>query len=621
MKYFTALICFLALISALNLAPMRQSVSEAFGCEKLTQYITLAESRHVSKLFPEVHKNRFNKSLLLPRAYVEMAKTLDPYKLFFLKKDIEKFKSVNKLAVNEVSYPACQNFYNIKTEFVKAQDRLKSVFVFPQNKDERWLLLQELNLLKQHQDDKSIFKVEGWASDLSELSIRVRHYLLNTFNSFLPHSETEIDALKATLRSFKRDIEKLTARNESLEETILKAITASLDAHSEFYSEHEFNEVSRSLSSSFVGVGIIVTEVLRGYKVLELIPGGPAARQKILKVGDVITHADGSGLAGLSVIEITPYLSGPRGSLVNLRVRRNKTTQNYIVKRGPVRSKQKSISSKVLTLAGDNFGYIKMDRFFSSGGGVNGSKEEFKQRLLELKTKSIKGLLIDLRNNGGGVLEEVIDIAGYFIPSGPIVLELGTETDGFVAYQDKDNKTLFDKPVVILVNEASASASEILAGSLKFYNRALIVGSKHTYGKGTIQVIGNTGSVLNVPQWGGGLRLTVGYYFLPDGESVQFDGVSSHLVLNDKDSELKLEKELAHSLKPPLKFDFGYNNTSKWLKDGDFKQAVSFVQDNVFAVDSNNTSDFDKKELDAALSALKTFSDYVTPVKAAELSR
>lgn len=617
MKYFTALVCFLALISAFNLAPSRRSVSEAFGCEKLTQYISLAETRHVSKLFPEVHKNRFNTSKLLSRSYVEMAKTLDPYKLFFLEEEINTFKTSSEVTLSEISYPACQKFYNIKTEFLKAQDRLQTVFVFPQNEDERWLLLQELNLLKRHQDDKSIFKVKGWAKDLSQLSIRVRHYLLNTYNSFLPHSENEMDALKATLRSFKRDIKKLTSRDESLEETILKSITASLDAHSEFYSENEFNEVSRSLSSSFVGVGVIVTEVWQGYKILELIPGGPAARQKILKKGDVITHADGTTLAGLSVIEITPHLSGPRGSLVNLRVRRDQKRHNFIVKRGPVRSKQKSISSKVLTLAGDNFGYIKMDRFFSGGGGVNGSKEEFKRRLVELNKTNVKGLLIDLRNNGGGVLEEVIDIAGYFIPSGPIVLELGTETEGFVAYQDKDNETLFDKPVVILVNEASASASEILAGSLKFYNRALIVGSKHTYGKGTIQVIGNTGSVLNVPQWGGGLRLTVGYYFLPSGKSVQFDGVASHLVLNNKDSELKLEKDLDHSLKPPLKFDFGYSKSAKWLKDEEFRQAVQFVQDNVFAINTKDKKEAGKKELDAALMALKTFSDYVTPVKAA----
>ena len=235
---------------------------------------------------------------------------------------------------------------------------------------------------------------------------------------------------------------------------------------------------------------------------------------------------------------------------------------------------------------------------------------------MELNSKNVKGLLIDLRNNGGGVLEEVIDIAGYFIPSGPIVLELGTETDGFVSYQDKDNETLFDKPVVILVNEASASASEILAGSLKFYNRALIVGSQHTYGKGTIQVIGNTGSVLDVPQWGGGLRLTVGYYFLPSGKSVQFDGVSSHLVLNKTKTKVKLEKELAHSLKPPLTFDFGYSKNKKWLNDSEFKKAIRFVQDNVFAINPKS-KEADKKETDAALMALKTFSDYVTPVKAA----
>lgn len=620
MKYLTALLCFIFSVTVFNLATTRSSVSEAFGCEKLSYYINMAETRHVSKLFPEVHEDRFNKSLLLSRSYVEMAKTLDPYKLFFLEEDINNFKSFEPFSQNEISYPACQNYFNIKTEFISAQGRLNSVFVFPQNKDEKWLLLQELNLLNRHQKESSKFKVEGWAKDMSQLSLRVRHYLLNTYNSFLPHSEKQIDALEATLRAFKRDIESLTARNESLEETILKAITASLDAHSEFYSVSEFNEVSRGLSSSFVGVGIIVTEVWRGYKILELIDGGPAANQKALKKGDVITHADGVTLAGLSVTEITPHLSGPRGSLVNLRVRRDKKTLNLIAKRGAVRSKQKSITSKVLTLAGDSFGYIKMDRFFSGGGGVNGSKEEFKQQLLGLKSQSIKGLLIDLRDNGGGVLEEVIDIAGYFIPSGPIVLELGTENEGFVAYQDKDNETLFDKPVVILVNEGSASASEILAGSLKFYNRALIVGSEHTYGKGTIQVIGNVGTVLEVPQWGGGLRLTVGYYFLPDGESVQFDGVQSHLVLNQKHADMKLEKDLPNSLKPPSKFDFGYKNVGKWIKDTEFKKAVRFVQDNVFAINNQAEEQSSEKELNAALTALKTFSDYVTPVKAADLA-
>lgn len=287
----------------------------------------------------------------------------------------------------------------------------------------------------------------------------------------------------------------------------IDAMLYSLDPYTEYYPEDDQSELEQMLKNSYVGIGSIITwdAKLKRSVIAEPYEGMPAATSG-LKAGDVLMAIDGKDLAGKNNQEVSEMLRGQVGTGFKLTVQRPGTEKPLdfdIVRR--------SIQLPIIpyyTVLDNQIGYINLSTF--SG---NPSKE-FKQAFLDLKKKGITSLVIDLRNNGGGLLDEAIEIANFFLPRGKVLVT----TKGKIKQASNTYKTLrepldLDIPLAVLVNSSTASSSEILAGSLQDLDRAVIVGNR-TFGKGLVQTT-------RMLPYGGTMKLTTSKYYIPSGRCVQ----------------------------------------------------------------------------------------------------
>lgn len=287
----------------------------------------------------------------------------------------------------------------------------------------------------------------------------------------------------------------------------IDAMLYSLDPYTEYYPEDDQSELEQMLKNSYGGIGSIITwdAKLKHSVIAEPYEGMPAATSG-LKAGDVLMAIDGKDLAGKNNQEVSEMLRGQVGTGFKLTVQRPGTEKPLdfdIVRR--------SIQLPIIpyyTVLDDQIGYINLSTF--SG---NPSKE-FKQAFLDLKKKGITSLVIDLRNNGGGLLDEAIEIANFFLPRGKVLVT----TKGKIKQASNTYKTLrepldLDIPLAVLVNSSTASSSEILAGSLQDLDRAVIVGNR-TFGKGLVQTT-------RMLPYGGTMKLTTSKYYIPSGRCVQ----------------------------------------------------------------------------------------------------
>ncbi len=580
-------------VTTFNMLPADYPVSELGVCHELEGFYLNLQSKHVSTLLED---NKPSIDKLYNKAFDVFVYELDPMRVVFLQSEVDELKKSNFINqwLNIKPQQTCYSFYKAIAKFNKAMVRLRKLTSEIKDTELEIIAKTDKSLkifIKKHKDKNN------WAKNTNSLKENIMWAILTGYKDIKKYTETKKEALIVAKRVFKRQIKVNELNNlEKTKSEISKSVLYVLDAHSQFYSGDEFKEVIQSLTSSFVGVGIVVTEVGVGFKVVELVEGGPAKTQNKLNVGDVIVEVNGINIMGARRPLLARLLSGPQGTPVFLKVLdSNKTSRQVSIVREYVKTKQAEIKSELISYRGQKMGYIKLNHFYTGNSGSPGVSGEVVSLLRKFKARNLEGLIIDIRGNGGGVLSEVVKIAGLFLTSAPITIEVGTVGNGVQIHADRDGVSLFDGPLVILVDELSASASEILAGSLKTFNRAVIVGSQQTYGKGTIQEIGTVESVLNKRiQIKGAMKLTVGFYYLPDGSSVQFDGVKSHLVLPELKTQTKrlLEKALPFALKKPDKIDFEYDANYKWMRDVRFKDMVQYLKAqmrvrNVLPVDLN----------------------------------
>ena len=294
--------------------------------------------------------------------------------------------------------------------------------------------------------------------------------------------------------------------NKTIREGI-DAMLYSLDPYTNYFPEEDQSELEQMLKNSYGGIGSVITwnEKLKRSMIAEPYEGMPAAVVG-LKPGDVLLEIDGEDLMGKNNQEVSEMLRGPVGTSFKLKVQRpgtKKPLEFEIVRR--------SIQLPIIPyygVLGDGVGYISLSTFSGE------PSKEFKQAFLDLKKQGIRSLVIDLRNNGGGLLDEAVKIANYFLPRGETLVT----TKGKVEQSSNEYKTLrepldLDIPLAVLVNSATASASEILAGSLQDLDRAVLVGTR-TFGKGLVQ------TTRPLP-YGGTIKITTSKYYIPSGRCVQ----------------------------------------------------------------------------------------------------
>ncbi len=313
--------------------------------------------------------------------------------------------------------------------------------------------------------------------------------------------EQAIDTLE---RDYYRKVDRKQLLNQSLEQ----AVRSLDDRFSNYFAPRDFADFQEATEGRFEGVGMTVDKVDDGLKVISVYEGSPAARGG-LRPGDVITHVDGRSIASASSEESTTKIKGPAGTPVRLTVRSGKADPRVLtLKRAQVNIPV--VRSEMRRHDGRKIAYARL------AGFTSGASEELGDAVRELLDDGAEGVVLDLRDNGGGLLNEAVMISSIFIPDGKIVSTKGRSRPTQV-YEATGGAIDEDVPVVVLVNDRSASASEIVTGALQDRKRATVVGTR-TFGKGVFQ------EIEPLPN-GGALDITVGEYFLPSGRNLGGGGV------------------------------------------------------------------------------------------------
>src|SRR3954454_19763162 len=295
------------------------------------------------------------------------------------------------------------------------------------------------------------------------------------------------------------DFYRKVSRKELLNASLDGAVKSLNDRFSRYIDPREYDAFEESTSGAFEGVGLSVQQVPDGLRIMQVFAGGPAAKAR-LGVGDRIVAVDGTSLKGKSSDASTSLIKGPAGTVVRLGVRSGDRTRQVELQRARVAVPVST--GRMVRRGGERFGYVSLAQFTSGAHGVVGEK------VRGLLKRGAKGIVLDLRNNGGGLLEEGVLVSSIFIPEGTVVTTRGRNRPErrFTATGDAISK---DVPVVVLVNQNTASASEIVTGALQDRGRATVVGTR-TFGKGVFQEIESLEN-------GGALDITVGEYFTPKG--------------------------------------------------------------------------------------------------------
>lgn len=357
---------------------------------------------------------------------------------------------------------------------------------------------------------------------------------------------------------------------EEVVSTFLTVLAETYDPHSEYMSKSQLDSFNINMRLSLVGIGAVLKDD-EGYATIrELVVGGPAFKEGHLKVGDRVSGvAQGSGefveTVDMRLDKVVEMIRGKKDTVVRLRVIPVNTTdpsERKIVeiKRDEVKLTEQEAKAEIVERpmpdgAVQRIGWIILPSFYADMGSRRADAKSTTKDVLalleRLKKEKIDGLVMDLRRNGGGSLEEAVNLTGLFIKSGYVVA--AKDTEGRVSkLKDTDTSIAYDGPMVVLTNKLSASASEIFAAALQDYNRAVVVGDSSTFGKGTVQTMVDIGNFIPMSSGAGALKLTIQKFYRVSGGSTQLRGVISDVKL----PSLWEQSDIGEgSLKGPLGYD------------------------------------------------------------------
>ena len=338
----------------------------------------------------------------------------------------------------------------------------------------------------------------------------------------------------------------------------VNAITNMMDPYTEFFPPVDKRYFDEQLSGQFFGIGASLTYEEGNIKVGSLLTGSPAWKSEQVEVGDIIMKvAQGNDqpveLTGYTIEDAVKLIRGKKGTEVKLSLKKKDGTVKIVsLVRDKIVQDETFARSTIVEEGTSKIGYIFLPEFYANFDDPTGSRSavDVAREVKKLKEQNVQGIVIDLRNNGGGSLYDVVQIAGLFIDQGPIVQVKDREGRPTVM-RDKDGSVLYDGPLAVMVNEFSASASEIFAAAIQDYGRGVVIGSSSTYGKGTVQrSIGlDPENFLSNNSELGSLKLTLQKFYRINGGSTQLKGVVPDIVIPDKYEYLKFrEKDNTNAL-------------------------------------------------------------------------
>jgi carboxyl-terminal processing protease len=538
---------------------------------------------------PAVIDDAFSKGV-----YKDYIAALDPSKRFFLQSDINEFSKF-ELELDDQLINKDLTFFNLTYDrLMLRMEESKKIFKDILSKPFDYSVDEDFNV----DYDKS-----PYSKNNAELKEKWRKQIkLSTLSSFTDKKKMEEDKkVKDPNYKIKTDvaidIETRESSLNSLNESFgfmnelkrddwftlyINSIMSRFDPHTTYFAPEEKERFDVSMSGKLEGIGARLQKKNDYTEISELISGGPAWRGKQLEAGDLVMKvAQGNGVPvdviGMRLDDVVKKIKGPKGSEVRLTVKKvDGTIQIISIIRDIVEIEETYAKSSVVEKNGLKYGVIYLPKFYIDFENKDG-RDAGKDIALEvdrLKKAGVNGIVLDVRDDGGGSLSTVVDIAGLFIEQGPIVQIKSAGKKKEILY-DTDKKIEWDGPLVIMVNEFSASASEILAAAIQDYKRGIIIGSKQTYGKGTVQNVIDLNQFVRNSSAGdlGALKTTTQKFYRINGGSTQLEGVSSDVVMPDRYAYLKMGERDEENAMPWDKIDPAayavWNNTSK------FDQAIA----------------------------------------------
>ena len=514
---------------------------------------------------------------------------IDYNKMYFLQSDIDALKKHEFSLDDEINNQNIVFYYEVQN-IVK--ERLKETESYCSEMLEKPFDFTINEMFETNPDKREYPKNKAALKEYWRLYLK--HMTLNTYLGKLSVQETALEKNKLDLDSVKT-FEEL---EEESRKQVLKSMKSRYKRRAEIDDEDNFSYYVNSISSSFgphtqyfppqqkenfdlrmtgtlEGIGALLQQEDGYIKISSIVTGSASWRQGELKAGDLVLKvAQGKGepvdIVDAPMKEVLKLIRGKKGTEVRLTVQKPDGDIKVIPIVRDVVIREETYAKSALFEQENNskYGYINLPSFYSKFGKQDGrnSADDVKDELERLKKEGVNGVILDLRDNGGGSLQDAIKMAGLFFNKGPVVQVQGKSNRKDTKY-DFNSNTTYDGHVVILVNVFSASASEILAGAMRDYDRAIIVGSSSTYGKGTVQTFIDLNRYvdpqLSLDQPFGSLKYTVQQFYRVNGSSTQFKGVKPHIELPDLSAGAMIgEKELENALPwdsiPAVQFD-------KWI--------------------------------------------------------
>ena len=347
----------------------------------------------------------------------------------------------------------------------------------------------------------------------------------------------KIDLFGEVLENIKKDYVDDVSQAEMIDSAI-NGVLQSLDPYSAYMSPELFKEMQTDTKGEFGGLGIEIGMEAGVVKVISPIDDTPASEAGI-KAGDYIVKIGNEQVQGKSLLEAVKMMRGPVGTSIDLTVRRKNVKKPLEFKIVRKIIEVKSVSSKIIG-SDKNLGYIRLKSF-----NENSDKQFLSSVKKFEKNSKIKGYVFDLRNNPGGLLTQAINITDFFLNDGEIVSTKGRKISETRKFFARKGDEINGKPIVVLINNGSASASEIFAGALKDHKRAIILG-ENSYGKGSVQSIIPLGN-------GGGMRITISKYYLPSGKSISEVGVTPDILVEEEGNDFRINSEKDNQLNYAIK--------------------------------------------------------------------
>lgn len=483
--------------------------------------------------------------ILIQRTLKNFIDELDPTKTYFIESDIHQWlepsEELTNTILNEYNSGDFHTFEEIHSQIVKAIHRRREL--------EKQI---DLSQLPRHVKAEEFKDMKWTTSDAELLNRLIRIKALQSETATKLNEETKERSLqRIAKRQAKYEEELLTTdptqKQRLILSDILKGTSSALDAHTAYFTPDEASQFMINVQQRLFGIGAQLRDDLNGFTIIKVVEGGPAAESKELKVKDRIIAVNGEPVVGMDIVDAVDLIRGEENTPVTLTVIREsgeapnkkEETLDITLKRAEVVLKESRYESSFVPFGDGVIGYIRLFSFYQDPD--SSSTADLTEEINKIKaTHNLKGLIFDLRYNSGGILSQAVSVTGLFITKG-VVVSIKDETGHIQHLRDLDGQTVWDGPLIVLINRASASASEIVAQTLQDYGRALIIGDDHSFGKGSFQTftLNTTGKneVVN-PQ--GEYKVTRGRYYTVSGKTPQLTGVFSDIVVPGALSQLDI---------------------------------------------------------------------------------